>query len=86
MYEQDIFCGISNVPFEITHAVSYPYIERCAFYFICRWKFAQQWPVTRKIFPFDDVIMCMHFHLEDQLGLRAPAGPLYVVKSMALWG
>ena len=25
-------CGISAVPFEILHKISYPYIERCVFY------------------------------------------------------
>ena len=32
MYGQDILCGISKVPFEIPHKISYPYIERCVFY------------------------------------------------------
>ena len=32
MYGQDILCGISKVPFEIPLKISYPYIERCAFY------------------------------------------------------
>ena len=32
MFEQDILCGISKVPFEIPHKISYPYIERCVFY------------------------------------------------------
>ena len=29
MYGYDILCGISKVPFEIPHKISYPYIERC---------------------------------------------------------
>ena len=32
MYGQDILCGISKVPFEIPHKISYPYIERYDFY------------------------------------------------------
>ena len=28
MYGWDILCGISEVPFEIPHKISYPYIER----------------------------------------------------------
>ena len=32
MYGYDILCGMSKVPFEIPHKISYPYIERCAFY------------------------------------------------------
>ena len=32
MYGCDILCGISKVPFEIPHKISYPYIERCDFY------------------------------------------------------
>ena len=32
MYGQDILCGISKVPFEIPHKISYPYIEICVFY------------------------------------------------------
>ena len=28
MYGSDILCGISKVPFEIPHKISYPYIER----------------------------------------------------------
>ena len=32
MYGYDILCGISKVPFEILHKISYPYIERRAFY------------------------------------------------------
>ena len=32
MYGQDILCGISKVPFEIPHRISYPYIERYVFY------------------------------------------------------
>ena len=28
MYGYDILCGISKVPFEIQHKISYPYIER----------------------------------------------------------
>ena len=32
MYGQDILCGISKVPFEIPHKISYPYIERYEFY------------------------------------------------------
>ena len=32
MYEWDILCGISKVPFEIPPKISYPYIERCEFY------------------------------------------------------
>ena len=32
MYGYDILCGISKVPFEIPHKISYPYIERCDFY------------------------------------------------------
>ena len=31
-YGWDILCGISKVPFEIAHKISFPYIERCAFY------------------------------------------------------
>ena len=31
MYELDILCGISKVPFEIPYKISYPYIERYAF-------------------------------------------------------
>ena len=31
MYGQDILCGISKVPFDITHKLSYPYIERYDF-------------------------------------------------------
>ena len=27
MYGEDILCGISKVPFEIPHEISYPYIE-----------------------------------------------------------
>ena len=33
MYGQDILCGISKVPFEIPHKISYPYIEKCVFNF-----------------------------------------------------
>ena len=29
-----------------------------------RWIPPHKWPVTRKMFPFDDVIMHMHFHLK----------------------
>ena len=32
MYGLDILCGISKVPFEIPHLISYPYIERYDFY------------------------------------------------------
>ena len=32
MYGQYILYEISKVPFEIEHKISYPYIERCAFY------------------------------------------------------
>ena len=32
MYGWDILCGISKVPFEIPHKISYPYIERYVFY------------------------------------------------------
>ena len=32
MYGYDILCGISKVPFEIPHEISYPYIERYDFY------------------------------------------------------
>ena len=32
MYGWDILCGISKVPFEIPHKISYPYIERYDFY------------------------------------------------------
>ena len=32
MYGQDILCGISKVPFEIPHKITYPYIERYDFY------------------------------------------------------
>ena len=32
MYGQDILYGISKVPFEIPHKISYPYIERYDFY------------------------------------------------------
>ena len=32
MYGQDILYGISKVPFEIPHKISYRYIEICAFY------------------------------------------------------
>ena len=32
MYGFDILCGISEVPFEIPHKISYPYIDRCIFY------------------------------------------------------
>ena len=28
MYGEDILCGISKVPFEIPHKISYTYIER----------------------------------------------------------
>ena len=31
MYGQDILYGISKVPFEIPHKISYPYIEICVF-------------------------------------------------------
>ena len=31
MYGLDILCGISKVPFEIPHKISYPYIERYIF-------------------------------------------------------
>ena len=34
MYGLDILCGISKVPFEIPHKVSYPYIER----FVVLWE------------------------------------------------
>ena len=29
MYGEDVLCGISKVPFEIPHKISYPYIVRC---------------------------------------------------------
>ena len=32
MYGYDILCGISKIPFEIPHIISYPYIERSVFY------------------------------------------------------
>ena len=32
MYGWDILCGISKVPFEIPHKISYQYIERREFY------------------------------------------------------
>ena len=32
MYGQDILCGISKVPFEIPHKISYPYIEKSIFH------------------------------------------------------
>ena len=32
MYGLDILCGISKVPFEIPHKISYSYIERYVFY------------------------------------------------------
>ena len=32
MYEYDILCGISKVPFEIPHKIPYPDIERCVVY------------------------------------------------------
>ena len=32
MYGYDILCGISKVPFEIPHKISYSYIERYDFY------------------------------------------------------
>ena len=31
MYGKDILCGISKVPFEIPHKISYPYIENRIF-------------------------------------------------------
>ena len=36
MYGLDILCGISKVPFEIPHKISYPYIERYDFYAILK--------------------------------------------------
>ena len=36
MYGLDILCGISKVPFEIPHKISYPYIERYNFYEILK--------------------------------------------------
>ena len=32
MYGLDILCGISKGTFEISHKISYPYIESCGFY------------------------------------------------------
>ena len=32
MYRKDILSGISTVPFEIPHKISYLSIERCVFY------------------------------------------------------
>ena len=32
MYGLDILCVISKGTFEISHEISYPYIERCALY------------------------------------------------------
>ena len=32
MYGYDTLCGISKVPFEIPHKISYPYIETYDFY------------------------------------------------------
>ena len=32
MYGQDILCGISKVLFEIPYKISFPYIERCIYY------------------------------------------------------
>ena len=32
MFGPYVLCGISKVPFEIPHKISYPYIERCSFY------------------------------------------------------
>ena len=37
MYGQDILCGISKVPFEIPHKMSYHTLKDV--YFICRWNF-----------------------------------------------
>ena len=34
LYGQDILCGISKVPFEISHKISYTYIERCIFFLL----------------------------------------------------
>ena len=36
MYGQDILCGISKVPFEIPHKISYPYIARYDLYAILK--------------------------------------------------
>ena len=36
MYGLDILCGISKVPFEIPHKISYPYTERYNFYAILK--------------------------------------------------
>ena len=36
MYGYDILCGISKVPFEIPHKISYLYIERYDFYAILK--------------------------------------------------
>ena len=36
MYGLDILCGISKVPFEIPHKISYPYIERYNVYEILK--------------------------------------------------
>ena len=36
MYEKDLLCGISKVPFEIPHKISYPCIERYDFYTILK--------------------------------------------------
>ena len=32
MHGYGILCGISKETFEISHKISYPYIERCDFY------------------------------------------------------
>ena len=38
MYGYDILCGMSKVPFEIPHKISYPYIERYKFYTTLKFK------------------------------------------------
>ena len=43
----DILCGISKVPFEIPHKLSYPYTKNV--YFIQRWQFKSHWDILNWI-------------------------------------
>ena len=63
MCELDILSGISKVPFEIPHKISYPYIERYGFH------------TTSKFQEFLDLRAHVHF-LNANIGMHAVWGQI----------
>ena len=75
MYGYKILCGISKVPFEIPHKISYPYTEKCAVENLRALRFKSSYAFLKPPRIQNSLLKPLNLHSPQRIGSKVHSDP-----------